>query len=126
LAKVLVVDDSQFMRTMLRNMLVSGGHTVVAEGKNGREAVRLFQLYNPDVVTMDITMPDMDGIQAVQAIRAMNQQACVVMVSAIGQESIITEALNAGAQGFIVKPFRTEQVLHEVEGAVVRCTQNDL
>lgn len=120
MARVLLVDDSHLMRKMLANILVAGGHTIVAEATNGAQAVAMFHIHQPDVVTMDITMPEMDGIQAVTAIVAMYPMACIVMVSAIGQSAIMTEALNAGAKGFIVKPFSDSHVCKEVDGAFAR------
>ncbi|WP_436664425.1 response regulator [Alicyclobacillus acidoterrestris] len=110
----MVVDDAVFMRMMLKNVLVEGGHEVVAEAANGMEAVQQYEAHRPDLVTMDITMPEMDGIQAVRAIVSIDAGAKVIMCSAMGQQQMVIEAIQAGAKGFIVKPFDKEKVLAEV------------
>jgi two-component system chemotaxis response regulator CheY len=98
------------MRMVLRKVLTENGHEVVAEAGDGRQAVQLYRQHKPDLTTMDITMPVMDGIQAVQIIRDEDPIARIIMVTAIGQKTIITEALKAGASGFIVKPFESNQI----------------
>lgn len=110
MARILVCDDSAFMRMILRKALEELGHEVIDEANDGRQAVQLYRQHQPDLATMDITMPIMDGIQAVQLIRDEFPTACIVMVTAIGQKAIITEAIKAGASGFIVKPFEQEQI----------------
>ncbi len=112
--KVLITDDALFMRVTLKNILTSGGYEVVAEAVNGAEGVRLYREYQPDLVTMDITMPEMDGITALQAIRSEFPDAVVVMVTAMGQKRLVVEAIQAGAKDFIVKPFQAEKVLEAV------------
>ncbi|EPZ45196.1 chemotaxis protein CheY [Alicyclobacillus acidoterrestris] len=114
MARIMVVDDAAFMRMMLKNVLVEGGHEVVAEAANGMEAVQQYEAHRPDLVTMDITMPEMDGIQAVRAIVSIDASAKVIMCSAMGQQQMVIEAIQAGAKGFIVKPFDKDKVLAEV------------
>ncbi|WAH36408.1 response regulator [Alicyclobacillus dauci] len=114
MAKIMVVDDAAFMRMMLKNLLTEGGHEVVAEAGNGREAVQLYEAHRPDVVTMDITMPEMDGLEAVKAIMALDPNAKVVMCSAMGQQDMVIDAIKSGAKSFLVKPFQKEKVLEEI------------
>jgi two-component system chemotaxis response regulator CheY len=109
--RVLIVDDALFMRDLLRDIFDSAGWEVVADAENGLQAVEKFKVHQPDLVTMDIVMPEMGGIDAMKKILQDHPEACVVMCSALGQESMIMEALNAGAKDFIVKPFRDRQVL---------------
>lgn len=114
MARVLVTDDAAFMRMMVKGALTEGGHEVVAEASNGREAVDLYNEHRPDIVTMDITMPEMDGIEAVRAIMAKYPDAKIIMCSAMGQQKMVIDAIQAGARGFIVKPFTKEKVLEEI------------
>ncbi|MEM8904370.1 MAG: response regulator [Actinomycetota bacterium] len=114
MARILVVDDASFMRNNLRRVLVGGGHQVSGEAEDGAEAVRLYEELAPDVVTMDITMPVMDGIQALREIRRMDPDSCVVMCSASSQQEMVVEAIHAGAAEFIVKPFRPERVIEAI------------
>jgi len=109
--RVLIVDDALFMRTMLRNILVEGGFEVVGEAGNGSEAVEKYRQLAPDLTTMDIVMPEKNGIEALRQIVALDPRARVVMCSALGQESLIIEALDAGARDFIVKPFKPARVV---------------
>jgi len=118
-ARILVCDDSAFMRMMLKKVLVDHGHEVVGEAGDGMEAVQLFRLHQPDLATMDITMPKMDGIQAVTHIHEENPLARIIMVTALGQRAIITDALKAGASDFIVKPFDAEQVIATIKKVLV-------
>lgn len=115
MARILVCDDSMFMRMMLKKVLVENGHEVIDEAGDGRQAVQLYRQHKPDLATMDITMPIMDGIQAVQLIRDEDPQARIVMVTAIGQKAIITEAIKAGASGFIIKPFEASQIKNVIK-----------
>lgn len=110
-ARVLVVDDAAFMRMMLKDILIKNGFIVVGEASNGAEAVLKFQELKPDIVTMDITMPEMDGITAVREIVKGNPHARVVMCSAMGQQAMVLDAIQAGAKDFIVKPFQEEKVV---------------
>ncbi len=111
MCKILIVDDALFMRHSLKIMLEKNGFEVVGEAENGKVAVQKYKQLNPDIVTMDITMPEMDGIQAVREIKQIDSKAKIIMISAIGQESYISEAIVSGAIGFIVKPFKEEIVI---------------
>jgi len=112
---VLIVDDALFMRNLLRDIFEPAGWEVVAEAENGLQALEHFRAHQPDLVTMDIVMPEMGGIDAMKKILAEQPQARVVMCSALGQESMVMEALKAGARDFIVKPFQDAQVLEVVQ-----------
>jgi len=114
MAKLLIVDDSYFMRVVLRGILKSRNHTVV-EATDGNEAVEVYRREKPDVVTMDITMPNKDGIDAAHEILAEDQSAKIVMVSALGQEALTKKIAEAGVSDFLVKPFDPEQVLEVVD-----------
>jgi len=109
--RVLIVDDALFMRGMLKDFFIKGGHEVVGEAADGREAVAQYRRLRPDLVTMDIVMPQVGGLEALAEIRREDPEACVVMCSAMGQEALILEAVRAGARDFIVKPFSEEKVL---------------
>ncbi|HEY5659058.1 MAG TPA: response regulator [Myxococcota bacterium] len=111
MARVLVADDASFMRQMIREIVEAEGHEVVGEASDGDEAVEEFKRLHPDVVTMDIVMPRRSGIDAVKGIMQLDAKACVVMCSALGQESLVQEALQAGARDFIVKPFKPDSVV---------------
>lgn len=108
--RIMVCDDATIMRMMIKNILTAAGYEVVGEACNGKEAVQKYQEYRPDLVTMDITMPEMDGIQAVRAIRQIDPEAKIVMCSAMGQKALVLEAIEAGAANFIVKPFEEGKV----------------
>ncbi|HBI92519.1 MULTISPECIES: response regulator [Terrisporobacter] len=109
--RVLIVDDAAFMRMTIKNMLSNYEYEIVGEAENGLEAVEKYKELSPDIVTMDITMPELDGIQALRMIKKLNPGASVVMVSALGQEAKMKEAIIYGAKGFIVKPFKEEILL---------------
>jgi len=111
LYKVLVVDDAAFMRLAIKNVLEKNGFQMVADAKNGREAVEKYIECKPDIVTMDITMPDMTGIEALKKIREIDPKAKIVMISAMGQEKMVKEAILSGAKNFIVKPFKEEHIV---------------
>ncbi|GGO01576.1 response regulator [Saccharibacillus kuerlensis] len=116
---VLIVDDATFMRMVLKEMLVKLGYEVIGEAGNGAEAVQEYEKLKPDFVTMDITMPEMDGIAAVRKIKENDPNARIIMCSAMGQQGMIVEAIQAGARDFIVKPFqpdRVEQAFRKLEG----------
>lgn len=115
MAKVLIVDDAAFMRMMIKDILVKNGFEVIGEAGNGMKAVELYKKERPDVVTMDITMPEMDGIGAVKAIREMDPSARIIMCSAMGQQSMVMDAIRAGAKDFIVKPFQADRVLEALK-----------
>lgn len=117
--RVLIVDDAAFMRMMIRDILLKNGYQVVGEAENGLKAITLFQELRPDVVTMDITMPEMDGITAVKEIKRMDPAARVIMCSAMGQQMMVMEAIQSGARDFVVKPFQQERVLQALEKALI-------
>ncbi|TJY42607.1 response regulator [Cohnella pontilimi] len=114
MAKVLIVDDAAFMRMMLKNILMKGGHEVIGEAENGLDAIEKYKNLQPEVVTMDITMPVMEGIEAVRHIKEFDPNAKILMCSAMGQQLMIIQAIEAGAIDFIVKPFQEERVLESV------------
>jgi len=114
MARILVADDASFMRQMIREIVEAEGHEVVAEASDGVEAIDAFKSHHPDVVTMDIVMPRRSGIDAVKGILELDPTARVVMCSALGQETLVTEALQAGAVDFIVKPFKPESVIKTI------------
>lgn len=118
MAKVLIVDDAAFMRMMIKDILEKNGFEVVAEACNGIKAVEAYKKERPDVVTMDITMPDMDGIEAVKQIKEFDPNAKVIMCSAMGQQSMVMDAIRAGARDFIVKPFQADRVLEAIGKAI--------
>ena len=111
MARILIVDDAAFMRMMVKDILVKNGYNVVGEAPNGAIAVEMYKKEKPDLVTMDITMPEMDGIAAVKAIREFDSAAKIIMCSAMGQQSMVMDAIRAGAKDFIVKPFQADRVL---------------
>ena len=111
--KILVVDDAQFMRMRCERLLTENGFEVV-KAENGAEAIQVYQEQKPDAVLMDITMPEMDGLTALKEIRKRDPNAKVVMLTALGQQGIVIEAIKSGAKDFIVKPFDTERVLQAV------------
>lgn len=113
--KILIVDDASFMRLSLRTMLEKNGYQVVGEAENGNEAIKLYAELKPDIVTMDITMPELDGIQALKAIMQFDRTAKVVIISAMGQETKVREAVICGAKTFIVKPFKEEQLIQTLD-----------
>ena len=118
MAKVLICDDAAFMRMMVKDMLTKNGHTVIGEAANGREAVECYKSLKPDIVTMDITMPEMDGISALKEIKKADPNAKVVMCSAMGQQSMVIESIQSGAKDFIVKPFQEDKVIESISKVV--------
>ena len=115
MSKVLIVDDAAFMRISIKNMLTKNGYEIVGEAENGAIGVQLYKELQPDIVTMDITMPEMSGLDALKEIIKADPQAKVVMVSAMGQEAMVREAIVSGAKGFIVKPFKEEGILAAIK-----------
>lgn len=115
MARVLIVDDAAFMRMMLKDILTKNGFEIAGEAPNGLKAIELYKQEKPDIVTMDITMPEMDGIQALKEIRAVDAGAKVVMCSAMGQQAMVMDAIKSGARDFIVKPFQPERVLEALK-----------
>ena len=116
--RILITDDALFMRVTLKNILTQNGFEVVGEASNGTESVQLYKQLKPDLVTMDITMPEMDGISALKEIRSSDPSATVVMCTAMGQKNMVVEAIQAGAKDFIVKPFQPDRVLEAVNKAL--------
>lgn len=117
MAKIMLVDDAAFMRMMVKNSLKSGGFddATFVEAQDGLEAVNKYETEKPDLVIMDITMPNMDGLQALKKIREMDPNAKVVMCTAMGQESMVVEAIKSGAKDFVVKPFNKERICETVK-----------
>jgi two-component system chemotaxis response regulator CheY len=116
--RVLLVDDAAFMRMMLKNILVGSGYEIAGEAENGRQAIELFKSLKPDLVIMDIIMPEMGGIDAVREIVKANPSAKVLMCSSMGQQSLVVEAIQAGAKDFIVKPFQPSNVIEAIKKAL--------
>ena len=111
MAKILIVDDSRTSRKMLRNILESNGHEIIDEAVNGQEGVQKFQALKPDVVTLDITMPVVDGVEALKMIKALDPESKVVMVPAAGQKNKMIECIKAGANEFLTKPFEQQEIV---------------
>jgi len=118
MARILVADDAAFMRMMIKNILTQNGHEVVGEAENGAEAVARYAELKPDVTTMDITMPEKDGIAALKEIMAAHPGARVIMCSALGQEAKVIESIRSGAKDFVVKPFQQDRVLAALDKAL--------
>ncbi|MFZ5640285.1 MAG: response regulator [Bacillota bacterium] len=117
-ARILIVDDAAFMRMMIKDILSKNGYQIVGEAENGAVAVEKYRELQPDLTTMDITMPEMDGISAVKEIRKTDPQANIIMCSAMGQQAMVIDAIQAGAKDFIVKPFQPDRVLEAVRKAL--------
>ena len=115
---ILVVDDAAFMRMMIKDILTKNGYNVAGEAENGAKALEKYNEVKPDLVLMDITMPEVDGIQALKNIKAADPNAKVIMCSAMGQQAMVIESIQAGAKDFIVKPFQADRVLEAVKKAV--------
>ena len=113
--RILIVDDAAFMRMMIKDILTKNGFEVVGEAADGAQAVEKYSELNPDLVTMDITMPEMDGITALKAIKKADANAKIIMCSAMGQQAMVIDAIQAGAKDFIVKPFQAERVLEAIK-----------
>ena len=115
---ILICDDAAFMRMMIKDILTKNGYTVVGEAENGAKAVEKYAELKPDLVLMDITMPEMDGIQALKKIKEADPSATVIMCSAMGQQAMVFESIQSGAKDFIVKPFQADRVLEAVRKVV--------
>jgi len=113
--RILVVDDAAFMRMMIKDILTKNGYEVVGEASDGAQAIEKFKESNPDLITMDITMPEMDGITALKEIKKINPSAKVIMCSAMGQQAMVIDAIQAGAKDFIVKPFQADRVIEAIK-----------
>ncbi len=114
MAKILVVDDAAFMRMMIKDTLVKGGYEEIVEAVDGADAVEKYKAESPDLVILDITMPNMTGLEALKEIKTINPSACVIMCSAMGQESMVIDAIKSGAKDFIVKPFKADRIIEAV------------
>ena len=114
-ARILIVDDAAFMRMMLTDIFEEKGYKIAGEAENGEEAIRLYTELKPDLVTMDIVMPGAGGIASLKHILKEDSAAKILVVSALGQKALVKEAIEAGAKGFVVKPFQPEKVIEEVE-----------
>ena len=115
---ILICDDAAFMRMMIKDILTKNGYNVAGEAENGVKAIEKYKELNPDLVLMDITMPEMDGIQALKGIKAADASAKVIMCSAMGQQAMVIESIQAGAKDFIVKPFQADRVIEAVKKVV--------
>lgn len=115
MSKILIVDDAIFMRKVIIDLLTENDYTDIVEAGDGVEAVTMFQEHKPDLVIMDITMPELDGIETIKKIRALDENATILMCSAMGHELMVQEALNQGAKDFIVKPFKSERMIRSVK-----------
>src|SRR3569833_4600237 len=113
--KILIVDDAAFMRMMIKEILTKNGYNVVGEAQDGAQAVEKYKELRPDLVPMDITMPEMDGIHALKEIRSFDSNARVIMCSAMGQQAMVIDAIQAGAKDFIVKPFQADRVIEAIK-----------
>ena len=115
---ILICDDAAFMRMMIKDILTKNGYNIAGEAENGLKAVEKYNETKPDLVMMDITMPEMDGIQALKAIKGNSPDANIIMCSAMGQQAMVIEAIQSGAKDFIVKPFQAERVLEAVKKVI--------
>ena len=115
---ILIVDDAAFMRMMIKDILTKHGYNIAAEAENGKIAVDKYNEVKPDLVLMDITMPEMDGIQALKSIKTNDPNANIIMCSAMGQQAMVIEAIQSGAKDFIVKPFQADRVIEAVKKVV--------
>ncbi|MFO7317247.1 MAG: response regulator [Bacilli bacterium] len=116
--KILIVDDAAFMRMMIKDILLKNGYEIVGEASDGIQAVEKYLELHPDLVTMDITMPEMDGITALKKIKEIDPNAVVIMCSAMGQQAMVIDAIQAGAKDFIVKPFQADRVIEAIKKAI--------
>lgn len=114
MVRIMVVDDAMFMRKMLTDILVKQGYKVVCEASDGEEAIKQYMVHKPDLVTMDITMSTMDGISALRKLREVDPDVKVIICSAMGQQSMVLDAIKAGAKDFVVKPFKPERVVEAI------------
>lgn len=115
---ILICDDAAFMRMMIKDILTKNGYNIAGEAENGQKAVEKYAELKPDLVLMDITMPEMDGIEALKRIKASDPSASVIMCSAMGQQAMVIESIQSGAKDFIVKPFQADRVIEAVQKVV--------
>ena len=118
--RILVVDDAEFMRMMIKDILSKNGYEIAGEAENGLKAIEKYKELMPDLVLMDITMPEMNGIDAVKNIKAIDSGAKIVMCSAMGQQAMVIESIQAGAKDFIVKPFQADRILEKVQAVLLK------
>ncbi len=118
MGRILIGDDTLFMRTLLKNILLSGGHAIVGEAGDGDGAIEKYKELKPDLVTMDVVMPKMNGIEALKGIKAFDPNAKVIMCTAVGQEQMVKLAIKSGARGYVVKPFQAPKVLEEIKNVL--------
>lgn len=116
--RILIVDDAAFMRMMIKDILTKNGYEIVGEAQDGAQAVEKYKELTPDLVTMDITMPEMDGITALKEIKKVSPDAKIIMCSAMGQQAMVIDAIQAGAKDFIVKPFQADRVIEAIQKAL--------
>lgn len=116
--RILIVDDAAFMRMMIKDILSKNGYEVVGEAENGAKAIEKYKELSPDLVVMDITMPEVDGITAVKEIKKINGDSKIIMCSAMGQQAMVIESIQAGAKDFIVKPFQAERVIEAIKKVI--------
>lgn len=126
MAKILVVDDTKFMRVTLSNMLTKNHHEIIGDAKDGEEAISQYKNVKPDLVIMDITMPIMNGIEAIKEIMKIDDRANIIICSAIGQQKVVVEAIESGARDFIVKPFDENRVLDTVSRVLNEYIENPI
>lgn len=120
MAKLLITDDAAFMRMTLKKIVTDAGYEVVGEAENGQQAIDLYNEHRPDLVTMDITMPEMNGIEALKGIKSLDPNAKVLMCSAMGQQNMVVDAIQKGAIDFIVKPFDETRIKEALDNALAR------
>ncbi len=118
MANILIVDDSTYLRVMIKKILKKLGHAVVAEANNGEEAIEAYIQHKPDLVTMDVVMPKLNGLMAVKKILQMDSSAKVIIVTALGHEPMIRQAIKLGAKDFVIKPFKQDELVKAVDGAL--------
>lgn len=118
MARILVVDDAKFMRTLVKDALSSHGHVIVGEAENGNQAIEMYEKLKPDLVTMDITMREKDGLEAASEILKKDPNARIIMVTALGQEDLLARAIKMGVKDFVVKPFPPERLIQATEKAL--------
>ncbi|MGK7390907.1 MAG: response regulator [Candidatus Cyclobacteriaceae bacterium M2_1C_046] len=118
--KILVVDDSYYMRTILKNMIIDAGYEVVDEAANGQDARKLAKKENPDLITLDLILPDNSGLDVLKEIKNAHPDIHVIVVSAVGQETIVQQALEAGAEAYIIKPFEEQKVVHTIKEVLAK------
>jgi len=116
--RILIVDDAAFMRMMIKDVLTKNGFEVIGEAENGAKAIEKYKELSPDLTVMDITMPEIDGIQALKEIKKIDPSAKIIMCSAMGQQAMVIEAIQAGAKDFIVKPFQADRVIEAIKKVI--------